>query len=357
MAVLVTGPVVTGETPMREPSLADVVQAGGGSPVRAGGTSSEASVDAPRRRGVAAPEGPLPTVGVAPYVDLTTPPLPTMTDMADATGQADVVLAFILAGSDESCAPTWGGTTRLADPAVMARIAGLEARGGTMTVSSGGALGDYLEKACPDARSLAHAYGVALDAVGTDHLDVDVETDRGREVSSRRIAEALALLQRERGTRVTLTVQVEGVSEGMSPDALDLVREATEAGVAARVNLMVMNFAYEGAWADAMTGAARTAVGQLERLWPGSDPVDVRRRTGVTFMLGRNDMDMTTTPEDAASLVEDARGNGYGGVGFWALARDNGSCPDTEDEADDCSGIEQAPWAFTRIARGFTAPT
>lgn len=344
--MLVTAPVVTGETPTPSPVLADVTATGGSATTEA----------APRRPGVAAPDGPLPTVGFAPYVDLTTPPLPTMTDMADATGHADVVLAFVLAGADGSCAPTWGGTTALRDPAVMARVAGLTQRGGRMTVSSGGALGDYLEKACPDAPSLARAYAAALDAVGADHLDVDVETDRGRTVSSRRIAEALALLQHERGTRVTLTVQIDGVAEGLSEDARDLVTAATQAGVAARVNLMVMNFEYEGSWADAMTGAARSAVGQLEAIWPGSDPADVRRRTGVTFMLGRNDMDMTTTPDDARAVVEDARANGYGGVGFWALARDNGSCPGTEDEADDCSGIEQAPWAFTRIAQGFTTP-
>jgi chitinase len=347
VAVLVTGPVVTGETPTPEPAFAHDHAAGG------------ASEDAPRPRrpGVAAPEGPLPTVGVAPYVDLTTPPLPTLTDMADATGQADVVLAFVLAGEDGACAPTWGGTTPLTDPAVGGRIAALKARGGTMTVSSGGAIGDYLEAACPDASSLARAYGAALDVVGTDHLDVDVETDRGREVSVRRIAEALALLQRERGTRVTLTVQIDGVDEGLSADAQELVRQATTAGVAARVNLMVMNYTYDGGtWAGAMIGAARTAVRQLEGVWPGSEPAEVRRRTGVTFMLGRNDMDMTTTPADARAVVDDARAAGYGGVGLWAVARDNGSCPGTEDEADDCSGIAQAPWEFTRIARGFTAP-
>ena len=343
MAVLVTAPIVTGETPVPEPALADVA---GSTPI----------ADAPRRPGVAAPAGPLPDVAFAPYVDLTTPPLPTMTDMADATGHADVVLAFVLAGADGSCAPTWGGTTALTDPAVAGRIAGLKARGGRMTVSSGGALGDYLEKACPDAPSLARAYATALDAVGADHLDVDVETDRGRTVSSQRIAQALALLQQQRGTRVTLTVQIDGVTEGLSDDARDLVAATTTAGVAARVNLMVMNFEYQGSWADAMTGAARTAVGQLEALWPGSDPAEVRRRTGVTFMLGRNDMDMTTTPAAARAVVDDARATGYGGVGFWALARDNGSCPGTEDEADDCSGIVQEPWAFTRIAQGFTAP-
>ncbi|GAA4802012.1 hypothetical protein GCM10023200_43890 [Actinomycetospora chlora] len=349
VTVLVTGPVVTGETPAPHPAVSEVAAAGDVTDVgRVPGAAP--------RAGVAAPDGPLPTVGVTPYVDLTTPPLPTITDMADATGQADVVLAFVLAGAGDTCAPTWGGTTPLRDPAIAARVAGLRARGGTVTVSSGGAIGDYLEKACSDAPSLARAYATALDAVGTDHLDVDVETDRGRTVSPTRIAQALAILQRERGTRVTLTVQVDGVTDGLSDDAQTLVRAATTAGVAARVNLMVMNFSYEGSWADAMIGAARTSEGQLEAMWPGSDPVEVRRRTAVTFMLGRNDMDMTTTPEDARAVVDDARASGYGAVGFWALARDNGSCPGTETETDDCSGIDQAPWAFTRIARGFTAP-
>lgn len=348
VAVLVTGPVVTGEAP--------VPRAGSTGLVAAGDTTTTHPADVPRRAGAVAPDGPLPTVGVTPYVDLTTPPLPRITDMADATGHADVVLAFVLAGAGESCTPSWGGTTPLRDPAVAARVAGLRARGGTVTVSSGGAVGDYLETACPDADSLARAYGTALDAVGTDHLDVDVETDRGRTVSPRRIAEALALLQRARGTRVTLTVQVDGVSEGLSDDARELVAEATRAGVAARVNLMVMNFSYGGAWADAMIGAARTAVGQLEGMWPGSDPAEVRRRVAVTFMIGRNDMDMTTTPDDARAVVDDARAAGYGAVGFWALARDNGACPGRKTEADGCSGIAQARWEFTRIAQGFTAP-
>jgi chitinase len=151
-------------------------------------------------------------------------------------------------------------------------------------------------------------------------------------------------------------VLVAGARPGLSDDAEALVRAATGAGVAARVNLMVMNFDHDGTWVDAMTGATATALSQLEGLWPGSEPAEVRRRTAVTFMLGRNDMDMTTTPADATTLVATARRAGLGGVGFWALGRDNGRCPGTVAEADDCSGIAQAPWTFTRIARGFTAP-
>ncbi|GLZ52887.1 carbohydrate-binding protein CenC [Actinomycetospora sp. NBRC 106378] len=316
------------------------------SPTAAGPTST-----APSRPGPRAPDGPLPTVRAAPYVDLTTPPLPDLGAVADASGQRDVVLGFVLAGG--GCAPTWGGTTPMTDPAFQRSIAGLTSRGGTVTVSSGGAVGDYLETRCPDAASLARAYGEALDAVGTDHLDVDIETDKGRAVSTARVADALKLLQDERGARITLTVQVESADAGMTDDARDLVETVSARGVAARVNLMVMNFEQRGGWAESMLDAADLSLAALQRLWPGSDPADVAGRVGVTMMIGRNDTAATTTLADAGELVEGARARGYGYVGAWSLMRDDGGCPGTATEADDCSGIAQEPWAFTRVLQRF----
>jgi chitinase len=232
-------------------------------------------------------------------------------------------------------------------------VAALKARGGTTTVSSGGADGTYLETRCPDARSLADAYGQALDAVGTDHLDVDVETDTGRSVSVARIGDALALLQRERGTKVTLTVQVQDASTGMTGTARELVRAVSDRGVAARVNLMVMNFGASGSWSGAMLDAAAASTRTLEAMWPGTDPADVAARVGVTLMLGRNDTDATTTVADARAVVAGAREAGYGFVGAWSLLRDNGGCAGTADEQDDCSGIEQGRWEFTRALQRF----
>ncbi len=171
-------------------------------------------------------------------------------------------------------------------------------------MSSGGAVGTYLETRCPEARSLADAYEQALDAVGTDHLDVDVETDTGRAVSGARIGDALALLQRERGTKVTLTVQVQDAPSGMTGSARDLVR-----AVAARV--------------------------------------------GTTLMLGSNDTDATTTVADARAVVAGAQQAGYGFVGAWSLLRDNGGCAGTADEQDDCSGIDQGRWDFTHALQRF----
>ena len=73
----------------------------------------------------------------------------------------------------------------------------------------------------------------------------------------------------------------------------------------------------------------------------------------MTYMAGRNDEEMTTGPADAVRLVDAASARGLGYVGFWALARDHGGCPGTEDEADDCSGIVQEPWRFTRLTQAF----
>ena len=171
-----------------------------------------------------------------------------------------------------------------------------------------------------------------------------------------RVADALAIVQRERGARITLTVQVESASAGMTDDARELVTEVADRGVATRVNLMVMNFEQEGTWSGSMLDAADISLATLQRLWPGSEPADVANRVGLTLMIGRNDTEATTSVADAAAVVEAARARGYGYVGAWSLLRDNGGCPGTETEADDCSGVDQSPWAYTRALQGFAQP-
>ena len=348
--LLVACSVVPSPVRSPEPEPAPIARTGTAVPA-ASPAASTTTASAPVRRGPRAPDGPLPTVRVAPYVDLTTPPLPDLGALAAASGQRDVVLAFVLAGA--TCAPTWGGTTPVDDPAVRRAVAALRARGGTTTVSSGGAVGTYLETRCPDARSLANAYARALDAVGTDHLDVDVETDTGRAVSVARIGDALALLQRERGTKVTLTVQVQDAATGMTATARELVRAVSDRGVVARVNLMVMNFGASGSWSRAMLDAAAASTRTLQAMWPGTDPADVAARVGMTIMLGRNDTDATTIPADARAVVAGAQDAGYGFVGAWSMLRDNGDCAGTADEQDDCSGIDQGRWDFIHALQRF----
>ncbi|WP_433507228.1 carbohydrate-binding protein CenC [Pseudonocardia halophobica] len=286
---------------------------------------------------------------VLPYVDASLAPSP-LPAMADASGVTDAVLGFVLAGAG-GCTPTWGGTQPVTAPAVVAAARDLTDRGGAVAVATGGATGTYLESTCPDAASLARAYGEALDAVGSTELVVDVEAD----VPVATVVEALRTVQDERHATVTLTLKVDDAERGLTPLAVELVRAADQAGVDARVDAMIMNFPYTGPWADAMTGATDTVLGQLGEVWSGSDEAAVAARTGAVFMLGRTDLGAVTTLDDATAVVRAARGRGLGTVGFWSVGRDNGGCPDRPTASFDCSGIAQSPFAFTLAARDAAA--
>jgi chitinase len=291
----------------------------------------------------APPEAAAPTVvTTAAYVDVTTAHEP-LAQVADETGLREVVLAFVLADGGE-CRPSWGGLTAVDDPALAAEVADLRAAGGTVTVASGGASGDYLENACTGAESLAAAYAQVLDATGSEHLDVDVE----QQIPTAVVLDALARLHDERGTAITLTLPVAGATEGLTSDAVALLRAAADRDLDVSVNAMAMNFPESGSWAGSMTAATDRVAAQLTEVWPQLDDATARRRLGLTFMIGRNDTGPITTLADATTLAEYAAGGGVASIAFWSLARDNGGCADDPTAQPTCSGVAQDAYAFTR---------
>lgn len=286
------------------------------------------------------------TVSVAPYVDVTFPNRPVLAEVARATGHDDFVLSFILAG-EGGCNPSWGGTLPLDDAALLADVAAVTLAGGEIVVASGGAHGPYLENACSTATELAGAYRTALDAVGSNALDVDIEGQVPADV----VTEALAELQRERETAVTLTLQVQDES-GLTAQAVDLLHAAADSELDVTVNAMVMNFDPEGEWADSLVPTAQATVEQMGEVWPDTSSEALYRRLGVTLMIGRNDTGVITTISDVQRVLEHARANNIGFLGFWSLARDNGGCPGQEAASSECSGLNQAPYEFTKLFSG-----
>ncbi len=286
------------------------------------------------------------TVSVAPYVDVTFPNRPVLTEVARATGHDDFVLSFILAG-EGGCNPSWGGTLPLDDAALLADVAALKSAGGEIVVASGGAHGPYLENACATATELAGAYRAALDAVNTNALDVDIEG----QIPAALVTGALAELQQERETAVTLTLQVQDES-GLTAQAVQILQTAAEQELDITVNAMVMNFAPEGEWADSLVPTAQAAVEQMGDVWPDTSTEALYRRLGLTLMIGRNDTGVVTTVIDVQRVLEHARANHIGFLGFWSLSRDNGGCPGQETASSECSGLVQKPYEFTRLFSG-----
>ena len=308
---------------------------------------------------VAAPSAPAPVVSspagpadvaevpaVAPYVDIVSGTA-DVEDIHSRTGLTDFTLAFVLAADSGACAATWGGTRALDDRAIQAQIDAIAGFGGTVAVSTGGADGAYLEKVC-SADQLAGAYATALDAAGSNHLDVDIE----KAVSTDTVITALSALQTDRGAAITLTVPVDGVESGLPAASVALLQAAEEADLEVTVNAMTMNFDADGNWGRAMVAAAEAVHADLAAIWTDRSEQQIYAMLGLTPMIGVNDTGPVTTAADARTVLAYAERTGLGFLRFWSVNRDNGDCA-AGKLSSTCSGIDQQEYAFTRIFAGY----
>jgi len=69
-------------------------------------------------------------------------------------------------------------------------------------------------------------------------------------------------------------------------------------------------------------------------------------------MIGRNYNGEKFDLDDARKLVQWAKLNNIGLLGFWSVERDNGGCNDIVSPF--CSGVSQEYMEFTKIFQGFS---
>jgi len=204
---------------------------------------------------------------------------PDLATLSAQTGLKHVVLSFVLA-KDGACEPAWGGSEPM--DSLKGSIESFRAVGGSVTVATGGAEGAYLENVCANPTDLAAAYTKILDATGTNLLDVDIEQN----VQIDKVIGALGLLQRDRGTDITLTLPTE--LEGLGPGQLNLVKKAAATKLDVTVNIMAMNLDAGGDFGKAMVRAAQTVLTQLRKVYQNDTKAEQYRRLGITLMIGRN---------------------------------------------------------------------
>ncbi|CAL8113501.1 unnamed protein product [Orchesella dallaii] len=285
----------------------------------------------------------------APYFDVTflDPGLPTI---SSRSGQNDFTLAFVLGGT-EGCVATWASQFALDDPTILNPIKEVQNRGGEMILAFGGALGNYLEHRCSSASDLANAYKRALDIVGSNHLDIDVEAPIDLNI----VNGALAQVQRERPeVTVSYTLMVQGDDYGVTPSlGVDVLVSAKRLGVRVDVvNAMTMEFpSSKPSWGDAVISAANATLYQMKEIWPEKSDQELRKMLGVTPMIGRNFNGKKFETSHGRQLVDWANENGIGYLSFWSSGRDNGGCNDIISPT--CSGVEQDEFEFIRIFQNF----
>ncbi len=106
--------------------------------------------------------------------------------------------------------------------------------------------------------------------------------------------------------------------------------------------------------ADTMT-AAQGLLAELRTLHPGVPTPRLWRMVGITEMVGIGDFgpDETLSLQGGAAVEAWAVRHHIALLSFWALQRDNGSCPGTKG-AGSCSGVAQSTWEFSHICERFT---
>ncbi len=330
----------------------------------------------------------------SPYVDMSLWAT-DVTAISNASGVNNLTLAFMQTTVDTNGdvvlknglpSLSWGGLgTRMRETSatIIREVKALEAKGGTVTISIGGASGIdpavYAAAHGLSAARLQAEYQSVINQYGVDHLDFDIENTATVDNFAANHLRDLAIAGLERKNpdlkiSFTLAVTPKGLQTLPNGQATNAANDAAAAaagigndiGVLKQaitdhvridtVNIMAMDYydgnpkeaAPKGTGVNAMytnaVTAARAAETQLTQLGIASVT-----KVGITPMIGQNDdVREVFTLVDAQRLEAFAAStNWVAGLGEWALTRDNASTTLQLGAADATySGVVQSAYQF-----------
>ena len=289
----------------------------------------------------------IPTHYAAPYLQISPSDAGDMAADMSATGLKDYTLAFLIPKS--GCTPEWEDSGNTVG-AFNSQISSLQAAGGNVIVSFGGAEGGELAQTCTSVSSLTAAYLNVVNTTGANRLDFDIEGGVLSDTSATSLRDqALAALQAEDPSvqvDFTLAVDPTGLPTG-SGSEYALLQDAKSKGVkVTMVNIMTMDFGDgQNALNDAESAAQATA-GQLSSLY-GVSSSAAYAMEGLTPIAGKNDDNENFTVANANTLESFAAAKGVGELSFWEV-----------DEYDKAAGYQYSS-IFNKItgsSGGSTTP-
>jgi chitinase len=301
----------------------------------------------------------------APYADVTVAAVPQFQDPA-ANPSGHVVLAFVVAGVDDRCTPTWGGVLTLDRAATLnTRISQAQAANQQVVVSFGGEQGSELAVSCTNPTELASAYQTVVRRYNLSTIDLDIESapSLSPTVTARR-AQAIATVQQaqaQAGKPVAVWLTLPVSPSGLDPTGVAAIEQMLSAGVKiAGVNVMTFDYG-PLAGGQTMLSASENALtvtgAQLQRLYQAHHihlgANGVWPDLGATIMEGRTDTrGQVWNGSDAQTLYKFALAHRLGRLSEWSLGRDQ-ECSGTRPQpSDTCSGVSQPPLKFSETFLG-----
>lgn len=319
----------------------------------------------PAHAGPARP--PLPGHIFAPYFQSYTGADPAV--VSRDSGARYLTMAFLQTQTTGSCDVLWNGNpaTPVARATYGSQIARIRAAGGDVIPSFGGYSADStateIADSCTDVGRIAAAYEKVVTTYGVTRLDMDIEdASLNNTAAIDRRNQAIHMVQRwadreHRPLQIVYTLPT--TPAGPESNAVNVLASAIR--YSARVDIVnIMTFDYYDDQPHEMAADTKTAaeglLGTLRTLYPHRAEIELWRMVGVTEMLGIDDYGSggetgpleVFTLADARTIADWAARRHIGELSFWALGRDNGGCPGVPG-SDDCSGVVQGPYEFTRI--------
>ena len=315
------------------------------------------------------PAARLPAHAYVPYFQTYTDD--SLATVAAASGVKDFTLAFLETTSKTSCTLAWNGdpSQPVSAGRYLDEIATLRSAGGDVIPSLGGYSADMggteIGDSCADVDRIVAAYEDLVTRYDVSRIDMDIEdASLNRRDGIDRRNKAIKQLQdwaTSEGRPLTVSYTLPTSADGLEDDALAVLRNAVDNGV--RIDVvqpMVFDY-YDDTTTDMGAAAIAALTGlheQLRTLLPSKTDAELWAMAGATIMNGIDDYPgktEVTTLAHAQALRDFAAAHGMAALSMWAVQRDNGACPGKAG-SDDCSGIDQAPWAFSDILGTFTSP-
>lgn len=345
------------------PSSAAAGSASAGS-VAAGSTAASAGSHAP----FILPALPLPPHFSAPYVDVTS--VSDLADISAKSGSKVLSLAFLQTEAPGSCTVYWAGNTAtpVAASTFGAAIDRIRLRGGDVIPSFGGYSADTtnteIADSCTDVHKIALAYEKVITTYKAQRLDFDIEVDSlsnlaGIDRRNQAIVEVKAWAAKQHRP-LSIAYTLPSTPQGLGATGVALLQSAAKyrAPIDA-VNIMTFDY-WDGLTHDMLADAKSAAAGLVTQLRatiaPHASDAALWHKVGIIQMNGIDDFgpEETFTVAQASPLVTWATAKHLNMLSFWALQRDNGSCPGVKG-SNDCSGVVQAPWAFSKAFARFAS--
>ncbi|ACZ84906.1 fibronectin type III domain-containing protein [Streptosporangium roseum] len=282
------------------------------------------------------------------YTGWGNPPSPVT--VMNATGIKSFTMAFIL--SSGGCNPAWDGQRPLTGGADQAAINQIKAAGGNVQISFGGWQGNKLGPNCSTPAAFAGAVQQVINAVGPAVVDFDIEnTDEFENYTVQdRILNGLKIVKAN-NPNVKVVVTFGTSTSGPTAPGIRLINQAKALAVPID-NYTIMPFDFGGG-ANMYQNTINASEGLKNALKSANGWTDAQAyaRMGISGMNGLSDQQELTSPAQWTQIRDWAKSKGLTRFAFWSVNRDR-PCPGGGVQ-ENCSGIAQADWEFTKITAGF----